>query len=264
MRNASVIAVALILVAAGLGSGYILGNSARSAETLTSTSTETLMSTITSTTTSTSTATITVASLSTQTFTQTLPAQCLGNPASTGAFAMLYAGTSSPAVVCLQLYEFDSNSSIVLNPATLLTIEGFSPSSGQAIVDPAANFTITASSGSIELGGPTNANEGIVVALSITAKPGASGTYWVQVRQGVLEGAVQGGEVGLYLTGQGGEEGLRFVLVAGTGQPDYVSNVVEMPLYLSCTSSFTIPGEPYNICPDYLYYRIIGMTNSTQ
>ncbi|MGH9918807.1 MAG: hypothetical protein ACRD6W_08075 [Nitrososphaerales archaeon] len=237
------------------------------------TSTSTSTSTQTTTATSTSTATTTVTSLSTQTVTQTLPAQCLGGGSnssfvSDGYFGTLNVGASSPAIICLQLYEFDANSSFVVNATRLINIEGVNLETGQTFHG-FSNFTITASSGSIDLGGPTNANEGIVVALAITAKPGASGTYWWFVTQGQNppETAVPtdlGYQQALYLSDQGGADGGPYgLLVAGTGQPEYASGDF-FGGYLGCTAGFHIQGVSYNICPDNLYFRIIGATNSTQ
>jgi hypothetical protein len=236
----------------------------RGTTTLTSTETVTSTGTSTTTATSTTTSTTTVTSVSTQSVTETLPEGCSGSTAS-GYFGTLDVGTSSPATICLQLYEFDATSPITVDPAGLIAISGSDPVSGRPIYGASLNFTITSSSSSVDLGGPTDANEGILVALYITAKPGASGAYWAEVEQGVLQGALGGGQPGLYLTSQGGEEGgPNGVLVAGTGQPDYVpSNVIEMPIYLDCTSAFHIQGYAFDICPDMLYYRLIAATNST-
>jgi hypothetical protein len=157
-------------------------------------------------------------------------------------------------MICVQLYEFDATSPVVLNPNSLISITGVDPATEKSF-NGLSNFTIAASSNSVELGGPTNANEGIVVALSITAKPGASGTYWAEV--------IQGARQGLHLEDNGAREGgPNGILVAGTGQPDYVpSNVIELPLFLGgCTSAFHIQGVAYDICPDMLYYRFIAMT----
>jgi hypothetical protein len=226
---------------------------------------------LTETVTSTGTLTTTVTSVSTQSITQVVPAGCSGsgNAVSGYWFGDLAVGTtSSPAIICLQLYEFNATSPITVDPASLIAISGPNPVSGQTI-NGASNFTISASSNSIELGGPTNASEGVIVALSITAKPGASGTYWATVQQGYREETAvpQGVQEGLYLAGNGGGEygGPNGILVAGTGQPDYVpSNVLISPLERVCTSpAFHIQGVAYNICPDMLYYRVIAATNST-
>lgn len=229
----------------------------------------------TSTTTKTSTSTViaTITSLSTQTVTQTqtLPAQCLegvGGSALGGYFGTLDVGTTSPAVVCLQLYEFDANSSVVVNSTRLIDIRGVNPETGQAFHG-LSNFTIAASSSTIELGGPANASEGIVVALAITAKPGASGTYSVSITQGENppETAVPtnlGYQQALYLSDQGGLQGCPSgTLVAGTGRPDYLLGTC-LGSYLHCTSGFHIQGVAYDICPGTLYYRIVSAANSTQ
>lgn len=88
----------------------------------------------------------------------------------------------------------------------------------------------------------------------ITAKPGISGTYWFQIQHA------------WYLEGAGATEaGPNGVLVAGTGQPDYVpSTSTILPLEVGCTSPFNVPGVGSSICASVLYYRITDVTNSTQ
>jgi hypothetical protein len=146
---------------------------------------------------------------------------------------------------------------MVLNTTSPLEIGGFSPSSRDPIPDPAANFTVAASTDQLILGGPTNAGEGTVLAYSITAKAGASGTYWLAVK------ALQLGVSGLMECGPYAE--LFGFLVAGNGQPDYVP-----PSYLPVciipggSPTFSIPGVGYTVPADALCYRIISVTNSTQ
>jgi hypothetical protein len=116
--------------------------------------------------------------------------------------------------------------------------------------------SVTASVDQLLLGGPTGANEGTILAFAITAKPGASGTYQLAVAQ-----------AGLFLADQGGQRGgvPNGILVAGTGQPDYVqSNVIFLPVYVNYTSGFQIQGMAYGMCSDILYYRFMVVTNSTQ
>ena len=103
------------------------------------------------------------------------------------------------------------------------------------------------------MGGPANAGEGTVLAYSITAKAGASGTYQL---------AVQGAQLGedeLWECGPNGN------LVAGNGQPNYVppSGTI-LPITISGGTNFTIPGVGYTVPAGILCYRIISLTNSTQ
>lgn len=137
------VAIVLILVAASLGAGYAVGNSTKGIETETST----VVSTATLTKVSTSTATTTVSSVSTQSFTQTIPSDCLVSNVSGYSFGTIAIGTTSPAIVCVQLYEFNATSTAVLDPASLITIYG------DEISNATSNFTITASASNIDLGG---------------------------------------------------------------------------------------------------------------
>jgi len=161
------------------------------------------------------------------------------------------AGTSSPAIICVQVYWFNSTSPFVVNATSLLKIVGYAPSGGQPI-DAAANFTVTASVDQLTLGGPANAGEGTVLAFAITAKAGASGTYQL---------AVQGAQLGpssLWECGPNGD------LVAGNGQPNYVPPGGALCITISGGESFSVPGVGYQVGAGILCYRIISVTNSTQ
>jgi len=271
--------IVAILIVGSLGAGYLAGNSAQrtvtststltstsittSSETTTSTETVTSTSVTTATETSTSMETSTSTSITTATQTTTttseviLPAGCLPDQSYGYSYETLVAGTSSPATICVQVYWFNSTSPMVLNTTSLLQIEGFSPSSGNPIPDPAANFTVAASTDQLTMGGPTNAGEGTVLAFSITANAGASGTYWLALK--ALELAPSG------LTECGPDAELFGNLVAGNGQPDYVP-----PSYLPVciipggSPTFSIPGVGYTVPPGALCFRIISVTNSTQ
>ena len=99
-------------------------------------------------------------------------------------FGTIAAKTSSPAVICVQLYEFNSTSLITVNTTNLISIQGSQAIQGgvREPVNGAGNFTVAASQRQVVLGGPTNAGEGTLVAFTITAKPGASGTYSISGR----------------------------------------------------------------------------------
>jgi len=170
-------------------------------------------------------------------------------------FGTLVAKNNSPAVICVQLYDFNSTSLVTVNTTNLITIQGSQPipgnPNGRESVNGAGNFTIVASQSQVVLGGPTNAGEGTLVALSITAKPDASGTYSI---------AIGGFELGDEpdSCASNGE------LVAGNGQPNYAL-IGGCITYSTTTAqqSFTIPGVGYNVLSNRLYFRIVSLTNST-
>jgi hypothetical protein len=146
---------------------------------------------------------------------------------------------------------------MVLNATSVLEILGVSPSSGNPILDPAANFTVAASTDQLTLGGPTNAGEGTVLAYSITAKGGASGTYWLAMKASQLEGT------GLRECGPDAES--FGSLLAGNGQPDYVPpSYYPVCIISGGVPAFSIPGVDYTVPAGFLCYRIISVTNSTQ
>jgi len=168
-------------------------------------------------------------------------------------FGLLETGTSS-ATICFQIYEFDSASAVTLNTDKLLQIVGYPVPLGGSVFSGAANFTVSPSVAQVNLGGPTEINEGMLVAYTISAKPGASGTYFVDL-QGYLLGGEGPGEL---CTGGAGE------LVAGNGHPNYAlpgSCMQEVP---TSTDTYAIPGVAYNVPANELYYRIYGAGNATQ
>jgi hypothetical protein len=187
----------------------------------------------------------------------------------------LVAGTSSPAIVCVEFYWFNSTApAFTENVMSLFQIEGYTLGGPFGTRDGypmngASNFTVTASQSQLVLGGPTNANEGTVVAYSITAKSGASGTYRFLVNG---EGEWLGAS-GAENCGPNGEL-VAINLVAGNGQPNYVytgptlCGTVEVTTLSGMTNStqqtFSIPGVTYRIPGSILLYRIVSLTNSTQ
>jgi hypothetical protein len=170
------------------------------------------------------------------------------------SFGRVAAGTSSPAVLCIQVYEFNT-SPVVLNTTSLLEITGVSPANGYGgrTFDGGANFTVTASVNQLLLGGPADANEGTIVALGITAMPGASGTYWLSLR-------------GYQLGDEPLECGPNGDLVAGTGQPDYAPPGTEVcTTIIGGTPQFPVPGMGYTVPGGVILYRvIIDLLASTQ
>jgi len=168
-------------------------------------------------------------------------------------FGTLITKGNSPAVICVQLYEFNSTSLIAVNTTRLISIQGSQPiqGGGRESVSGVGNFSVVASQRQVVLGGPANAGEGTVVAFAISAKPGASGTYSIS-----LGGFELGSEP--ESCGSNGE------LVAGNGQPDYALIGGCITYSTTSTQSFTIPGVGYNILSNSVYFRIISVTNSTQ
>jgi len=162
--------------------------------------------------------------------------------------------SNSPVTICFQVYEFNSTSEVTLNTTDLLSITGYPAPHGGAVFSGIGNFTVSSSVDYLSIGGPDNANEGTIVAYTITSKPGASGTYFMQLAGGYL----LGGDPGETCTGGAGE------LVAGNGQPNYALPGNCITHVYSSVQTYTIPGVTYQIVGNYLYYRIYGVGNSTR
>jgi hypothetical protein len=183
-------------------------------------------------------------------------ADCASAQVNVHGFGTLVAGTSSPVIICVQLYDFNSTSTILLNLPGLLNIQGpvlangsFSESSG------VGNFTVVASQDQLIMGGPSNANEGIVVAYAVTAKPGASGTYAV----GLTGWSVGDEEVAVLGTGCTAGH-----LVAGSGDPNYLSNWVGECMDTTMSSPGSSNPGVSSVNSNMLFFRVIAVTNSTR
>lgn len=184
------------------------------------------------------------------------PAECSGAQPPT-AFPTVFAGGSSPAIICVQFYYFNSTGSLTLNLTNGLSILAAVP--GKSF-DGGSNFTVTSSQAQLVLGGPGNESEGAVVAFAVTAKPGASGTYELSLLRGGSNEYVLGSQepetCGSY--GQ---------LVAGGGQPNYVYQFGGCLTYAtvntSYSPSYTLAGVPYPLLPGDIFFRMVGVANST-
>jgi len=202
---------------------------------------------------------------------RSLNAECSSLKAPTFGFGNLTAGTGSPTIICVQLYYHNQNATRILNLTDALSIQALQYVRNGSVLTPRSfrgdsNFTITASQPLIVLGGPADENEGTLIGFNITAKPGASGTYQL----GFLSTA---GLDGYMLASQGPEScGDYGQLSAGDGSPNYAQLVVHCitietltsTSYVSTTGSAVVTvsgsGPPPN---GYLYFRVVGVTNST-
>lgn len=255
------VSVVAILVLASLGIGYLAGGSGRAGETITSTTTANSIGTSTTM----STAMIATSSV----LGTTLPLGC-SQPSQGDGFTngTVEVGSTSPAIICIQFYLFDSNTNITLGTTGILLPPTCESAACESLVSNAtlafeANLTVTASQDQLVLGGSANANEGTVVAYSITGKPGATGTFPLTLHGSALDSAD-------YILSQGlATCPLDFDLVAGNGQPNYVppphptTGCAVVDNYGILPESFGIPGVSYRLPPDILCYRVISLTNST-
>lgn len=164
-------------------------------------------------------------------------------------FGNVSAGTSTPAIVCVQYYLF-SPSTMTLNLTGAMTITGVEHGNS---FNGAPNFTEIASQAQLTIGGSDNESEGSVVAFAVTARPGASGTYQIEFSTG-----------GYMLTGS---EPVQCAylgqLIAGNGEPDYTlpGGCVTFA-EANTTSSVTIPGISYPLYDGVIYFRVVGIINS--
>jgi hypothetical protein len=242
---------AAILVGAVLVSAALLVNPLSRTTTVTSVSTDYpgVPPVVPVTITTTSTATSTVYYSDTVTTTQTIPAGCPSLSNANG-FGTILASDISPAIICVRLYEFASSPTIV-NTTSLLSIFGDEgPVYGQSAVN--GNFTLSSSLPMLTLGGPNNLDEGTVIAYTVNAKQGASGTYGLQMDGFELVTSVQAQKCGI--------EGL---VVAGTGQPNYAATITSLCI------DFVGPGENpelpgLQVSNGTLYFGVVDTVNATQ
>ena len=199
----------------------------------------------------------------------TLSQSCPGLSSSSFGFGSVLAGTSSPAIICIQLYYYGEP--LTLNLSTALSISAlyyvYNASVGTPTsFDGSSNFTIVMSQATVRIGGSSNENEGIVIAYAIKSIHGASGTYEL--------GFISSSALDHWLIASEPEEcGYYGQIVAGSGQPNYVSPtgcITYATTYLSGsettnTSGYhTVSGVSYPLLNDNLYFRVVGIANSTQ
>lgn len=93
------------------------------------------------------------------------------------------------------------------------------------------------------------------MAYSISAKPGASGIYFL---------SVNGWNVSLN-DGNGPASGFIGDVIAGTGSPTYVGPLGGSYQGYQPTTPFSIPGFNYShLIPNDLYFKMVDALNSTQ
>jgi len=182
-------------------------------------------------------------------------------------FGTVVAGTNSSAVISIQLYYYNSTTPLSLNLTDILTIQAWQYIPNGSITSTRSfngisNFTLSASQNQIVLGGPTNASEGTTVAYTLTAKPGASGTYEL--------GFLQSWGLQAYLLASGEPTSCGFYgeIVTGNGQPNYAQSessctTYNISYFEGQNDTITAPGIGL-IIPNYLYFKIVGISNSTQ
>jgi len=242
-----VAALLIVAIIAGAGAGYLAGYSNTHA--------------ITSSFTAVSTTTMTVTTTGNSSRDQFpvmlnssgLPDQCshAEAPASDGLlFGTVIAGTNTPAIICVQFYYFNSTALTTL--PTSIMIQAAQPNrsfSGDS------NFTISASENQLVFGGPQNENEGAVVAFAVTPKPGTSGTYELSFSSNYMLSSTEPADCPYYGT-----------LEAGNGQPLYVFPTGCLTYITSGTNTSSLPtiqGVQYPILTNTLYFRVVGVINST-
>jgi hypothetical protein len=166
-------------------------------------------------------------------------------------FGTVTAGTTSPALLCIQLYYY-SNAPLTINLTSALSIQALQYVFNNGVADSrsfsgAPNFTMSASQPELTIGGPNDENEGVVVAYAVTAVAGASGTYPI--------GLFLAKGLSAWMFGSQGPEscGTYGQLVAGNGAPNYNQGFGSCITYATgngssnSSSEFAAPGVPYQL-----------------
>jgi len=235
MREGAIASLLVVAILAGAGAGYLVGN--ENAHTITSTFNAV----------STTTMTVGITGNSTG-----LLAWCSSaeTPSSYGLLlGAVTVGTNTPAVICVQFYYFSSA------PTTLTTSMMIQAAQANRTFSGDANFTKSASANQLVFGGPQDEDEGAVVAFAVSAKPGASGTYELEFSGDYMLSPGEPAKCYYYDT-----------LVAGNGNPLYVypGGCITYELTGTTTGNLpSIPGIQYPILTNTLYFRIVGVINST-
>jgi len=241
--SAVIIVIAVICLALGVTVGYGLFSGKVTTRTVTSTETTT-----------------SITQNGPTTITRFVLADC-SNAQSPTPIGLLFGAVltgNSPAIICIQFYYYNSASPTTLDLSGLLSIDSTATSNA------AQNFTLETSQSQLVIGGFSDQNEGAIVAFAITANAGASGTYGIGVSSSL-------GLTFMISPSDPVECGEYGELVAGNGQPYYFP-VGGCLTYTSSSSSgsngssdyHTISGIQYPLLNGNLYFRIVGVINSTK
>ncbi|MGH9918245.1 MAG: hypothetical protein ACRD6W_05155 [Nitrososphaerales archaeon] len=186
-------------------------------------------------------------------------------------FGTVAAGTESPATVCVELYYFSASpeSLNLTNPLSIVAEQGTQNGETNSFSG-SSNFTVSSSQEEIVMGGAGSQNEGTLVAFSIAAEPGASGTYYLGFAIGGLAAYLLESQEPVICKYYG-------YIEAGDGQPSYTTYVppttcltISSSYYCDTTTSAsssaceTVPGVSYPLVDGNLYFRVISVTNSGQ
>jgi len=221
---------------------------------------------------------VTTSGLTPVTIDDSLLGYCPSVSTNSSGFMSAAAGGNSPAVICVKFYYFNAfkgynaSSPLVLNITNALSIQALEYLYGDGSAYPqsfsgAQNFTLVVSRAQLAIGGPTNENEGVVVAFALTANSGANGKYQL--------GFFPSASFGTWLLGpQEPEEcGYYGVLTAGTGFPNYAQDLgscLTYPISYDANSTgtggssfYTLSDLPYPLLIGNLYFSVTSVTNST-
>ena len=186
------------------------------------------------------------------------------------------AGTISPAILCFQLYYFSVTPETFNLTAgessaglSIWSVTGPYNSAVPTVRAADSNFHVFSSRGDVMMGGPANMGEGMVVAYSILANSGVTGTLWLgfgftlrnlpmlmlsQTAEGCpWYGLVVAGNVSAFSVPNG-----------GCGDLSTWSGYCSSTANSSSSQCSTIPGVPYPLIHGRLFFRVVSVTNSTQ
>ena len=178
---------------------------------------------------------------------------CTSGASSFYLHSVLSVSSSSPAYLCVKFYYYGEEPANI-NTTAQLQIKGISNSTtifqgqGYFAFDGSSNFTISASPANITIGGPSNENEGTMVIYTITAKPGASGTYAMDLG---------------WIAPEIVNCGVEFTLVSGDGSPNYTFEYGCITLSRASTqfaNATTTTANPY--LPGYVFVEPVGAVDS--
>lgn len=170
------------------------------------------------------------------------PGKCATSVGSLPFAFVISAKQGSPAVICTRVYYYNLTSGLGLDASQLVRITGEKTySNGTTIAFAASpNFTVTADPATATIGGPANESEGIQVNFLLTPHESAHGRY------GLSFG---------WLLPSERQCALEFVLIAGSGSPDYT--------YPASCQQLTGNVGAFPYPQGYLFVLVTGVTNST-
>ena len=184
-----------------------------------------------------------------------VPSSCtLSFPNGAGLESEVHLTATSPAEICVRFYYYNSTSTKSFSTLKHIEISGAeneAGTNGSFTYNATSLFTIVASTNQIQLGGPSNVEEGSIVVYQIsTSSNTPNEQFWIGLNSTIYSSQADCGSQ----------------LVLDVGNAPYSGGggmCLSLPGILASTNSVEYQHQTNGHIQGFLYDEIVGITNST-